>query len=47
MTFKSFTNLDELFNLLVARFEIRPPDGLTQSEYEDWKLQLQARVRIR
>ncbi len=47
MTFKSFTNLDELFDLLVARFEIKPPDGLTHLEYEDWKIKLQARVRIR
>lgn len=36
MTYKSFTTLDELFDLLVARFRIQPPDNLTQSEREEW-----------
>ncbi|KAF8333499.1 ras guanine nucleotide exchange factor domain-containing protein [Cantharellus anzutake] len=47
MTFKSFTNLNELFDLLVARFEIKPPEGITPDEYEDWRVKLQAKVRIR
>ncbi|CAA7261462.1 unnamed protein product [Cyclocybe aegerita] len=36
MTYKSFTTLDELFDLLVARFRIQPPDGLTPPELEEW-----------
>lgn len=36
MTYKSFTTLDELFNLLVARFSIQPPENLTQMEREEW-----------
>jgi len=36
MTYKSFTTLDELFDLLVARFGIQPPENLTQMEREEW-----------
>src|ERR1700720_1934580 len=36
MTFKSFTAVDELFELLVARFNIQPPPNLTPGEYQDW-----------
>ncbi|TFK40718.1 ras guanine nucleotide exchange factor domain-containing protein [Crucibulum laeve] len=36
MTYKSFTTLDELFNLLVERFKIQPPATLTPFELEEW-----------
>ena len=36
MTYKSFTTLDDLFDLLVARFRIQPPENLTQAEREEW-----------
>lgn len=36
MTFKSFTTLDELFDVLVERFRIQPPPGLSLAEHEDW-----------
>lgn len=36
MTYKSFTTLDELFDLLVKRFWIRPPDTLNARELEEW-----------
>jgi son of sevenless-like protein len=36
MTFKSFTTVDELFDLLVARFNIQHPPNLTSDEYQDW-----------
>lgn len=36
MTYKSFTTLDELFDLLVARFGIQPPENLTLTEREEW-----------
>ncbi|KAG7088582.1 hypothetical protein E1B28_012559 [Marasmius oreades] len=48
MTFKSFTTLDELFDLLVDRFRIPPPPKLSPSETDQWvrlKLKIvQARV---
>jgi hypothetical protein len=36
MTFKSFTTLDELFNLLVARFNTEPPLNLSTPEHQNW-----------
>ncbi|KAJ3793863.1 ras guanine nucleotide exchange factor domain-containing protein, partial [Lentinula aff. detonsa] len=36
MTFKSFTTLDELFDLLVERFRIDPPPGLTPLQLRSW-----------
>jgi hypothetical protein len=36
MTFKSFTTVDELFELLVQRFSIRPPPKMSQADREDW-----------
>lgn len=47
MTFKSFTTLDELFNILVERFWIQPPDSLNAQELEDWKQNKQNIIRIR
>ncbi|KAF8208654.1 ras guanine nucleotide exchange factor domain-containing protein, partial [Mycena galopus ATCC 62051] len=35
-TFKSFTTVDDLFDLLVQRFLIQLPPKMTQVEYEDW-----------
>ncbi|TDL15520.1 ras GEF [Rickenella mellea] len=35
-TYKSFTNLDQLFNLLLARFNIQSPEGLYPFELEEW-----------
>ncbi|CAE6501866.1 unnamed protein product [Rhizoctonia solani] len=48
MTYKSFTTTKELFQLLVERFRIQPPDGLTPAELEDWteRKQKPARVRV-
>ncbi|KAF7299199.1 hypothetical protein MIND_00868600 [Mycena indigotica] len=36
MTFKSFTSVDDLFDLLVQRFWIQPPPKLTPAEREEW-----------
>ena len=47
ITFKSFMDLDELFELLVARFWIEPPPNLTPQEYEDWVKQKQVMIRLR
>ncbi|KAG8691484.1 hypothetical protein FRC11_002957 [Ceratobasidium sp. 423] len=48
MTYKSFTTIKELFQLLVERFRIQPPEGLTPSELDDWteRKQKPARVRV-
>ncbi|KAJ7717075.1 ras guanine nucleotide exchange factor domain-containing protein [Mycena maculata] len=47
MTFKSFTTVDDLFNLLVQRFWIRPPPKLTTTEREEWGKLKQHVIRIR
>lgn len=47
ITFKSFMRLDELFDLLVARFWIEAPANLTPEEYENWQKQKQVMIRLR
>lgn len=47
MTYKSFTNLEELFDLLVKRFWIEPPDGLNPRELEEWEKLKQHVIRMR
>ncbi|KAL5524506.1 CDC25 [Sanghuangporus sanghuang] len=47
MTYKSFTTLNELFDLLVQRYWIQPPDGLKPHELEEWTKLKQHIVRSR
>jgi son of sevenless-like protein len=47
MTYKSFTTLDELCDLLVRRFYIQPPDGLSPTELEEWKKLKQHIIQMR
>ena len=47
MTYKSFTTIDEVFDLLVARFRIQPPEKLTQLEQEDWCKLKQHVIQVR
>lgn len=47
MTYKSFTNLDELFDHLVRRFFISPPDGLSPTEAEEWRKLKQHIIQMR
>ncbi|KAH8114602.1 ras GEF [Phellopilus nigrolimitatus] len=47
MTYKSFTTLNELFELLVKRFWIQPPDGLKSNELDEWTKLKQHVVRSR
>ncbi|EUC63459.1 cell division control protein, partial [Rhizoctonia solani AG-3 Rhs1AP] len=48
MTYKSFTTTKELFQLLVERFRIEPPEELEGSDLQEWieKKQKPARVRV-
>jgi len=36
MTYKSFTTLNKLFDILVERFRIQPPENLTPTEHQEW-----------
>ena len=47
MTYKSFTTLDELFDLLVKRYFIQPPDGMTDAELQEWTKLKQHVIRSR
>ncbi|PFH59751.1 hypothetical protein XA68_11932 [Ophiocordyceps unilateralis] len=47
LTYRSFTSARELFELLVKRFGIQPPEGLSQSEYEIWRDRKQKLIRFR
>jgi son of sevenless len=47
MTYKSFITLDELFDLLVKRFWIQPPDNLSPRELEEWRKLKQHVIQMR
>ncbi|KAG9019883.1 hypothetical protein FRB90_000013 [Tulasnella sp. 427] len=47
ITFKSFTTVDELFDLLVARFNIPEPAGLKPDELKQWVEKKQTPIRFR
>ncbi|PFH53392.1 hypothetical protein AMATHDRAFT_1447 [Amanita thiersii Skay4041] len=47
MTYKSFTTVDELFDLLVARFRIQAPPNLMPKEQEEWDKLKQRLIQIR
>ena len=47
LTYRSFTTARELFELLVKRFSIQPPDGLTLTEAEQWRDGKQKLIRFR
>lgn len=47
LTYRSFTSARELFELLVKRFGIQPPEGLSQNDYEMWRDRKQKLIRFR
>lgn len=47
LTYRSFTSARELFELLVKRFGIQPPDGLSQADFEAWRDRKQKLIRFR
>jgi son of sevenless len=47
LTYRSFTSAEELFELLVRRFSIQPPPGITQQNFTQWEDQKQKLVRFR
>ncbi|THH31171.1 hypothetical protein EUX98_g3005 [Antrodiella citrinella] len=47
MTFKSFMTLNELFDLLVHRFWVQPPENLSNAEMEEWTKLKQHVIRMR
>lgn len=47
LTFRSFTTPQDLFQELVRRFGIQPPEGLSQEEFVLWTEKKQKLVRLR
>jgi son of sevenless-like protein len=47
LTYRSFTTARELFELLVKRFSIQPPEGLSPSDLEMWRDRKQKLIRFR
>ncbi|KAI0014163.1 ras GEF [Xylariaceae sp. FL0662B] len=47
LTYRSFTTARELFELLFKRFNIQPPEGLSNLDYEIWRDRKQKLIRFR
>ncbi|KAK4039206.1 ras guanine nucleotide exchange factor domain-containing protein [Parachaetomium inaequale] len=47
LTYRSFTNARELFEMLVKRFSTQPPEGLAQPDYEIWRDRKLRPIRFR
>lgn len=47
LTYRSFTTAAELFELLVKRFSIQPPRGISEDDYKMWVDKKQKPIRIR
>ncbi|KAL8677616.1 MAG: hypothetical protein Q9186_005975 [Xanthomendoza sp. 1 TL-2023] len=47
LTYRSFTSASELFELLVKRFSIQPPRGVSEDDYKTWVEKKQKLIRFR
>ncbi|CAG8977717.1 hypothetical protein HYALB_00008744 [Hymenoscyphus albidus] len=47
LTYRSFTTARELFEVLVQRFQIQPPEGMPPGDYEIWRDRKQKPIRFR
>lgn len=47
LTYRSFTSARELFELLVQRFQIQPPEGMAPNDYDTWRDRKQKPIRFR
>ncbi|PMD12504.1 cell division control protein-like protein Cdc25 [Hyaloscypha hepaticicola] len=47
LTYRSFTTARELFEFLVKRFQIQPPEGMPAADYEIWRDRKQKPIRFR
>ncbi|KAL8822835.1 MAG: hypothetical protein Q9191_006437, partial [Dirinaria sp. TL-2023a] len=47
LTYRSFTTASELFELLVKRFSIQPPRGISEEDYKMWVDKKQRPIRFR
>jgi son of sevenless len=47
MTFKSFSNFDQVFDMLVERYNIQPPEGLNPDQFAEWTRVKRTPIRLR
>ena len=47
LTYRSFTTASELFEMLVRRFSIQPPRGISEDDYKTWADKKQKPIRLR
>jgi son of sevenless len=47
LTYRSFTTASELFEMLVKRFTVQPPRGISQENYRTWVERKQKPIRFR
>lgn len=47
LTYKSFTSARELFEMLVSRFNLQPPEGLSPPDFDVWRDKKQKLIRVR
>jgi son of sevenless-like protein len=47
LTYRSFTTARELFEMLVKRFQIQPPEGMAPNDYDIWRDRKQKPIRFR
>lgn len=47
LTYRSFTTASELFELLVKRFSVQPPRGISEEDYKMWVDKKQKPIRFR
>ncbi|ORY03974.1 ras GEF, partial [Basidiobolus meristosporus CBS 931.73] len=47
LTFRNFCKPVDFYNLLLARFNICAPEGLSESEHKNWKLKKLTPIRLR
>jgi son of sevenless len=47
LTYRSFTTARELFEMLVKRFQIQPPEGMALADYDTWRDRKQKPIRFR
>ncbi|PVF94083.1 hypothetical protein CPB86DRAFT_65440 [Serendipita vermifera] len=47
MTFKSFATIDQVFDMLVERYNIKPPEDLTPEQLQEWTTAKKTLIRLR
>ncbi|KAL7423553.1 cell division cycle-related protein [Cryptotrichosporon argae] len=47
LTYRGFTTTEEMVNLLIQRYHIQPPPGLSPEQLQEWQMRKQTPIRLR